>query len=270
MPELILEAFESSVTMATSGTLAATAVPAMDVSAAAVFMVDVASMQSVFQFQTDSTDLLDASASDIKYYIDSTNFPTVIAGNAMMDNAGSTGAIASGFAANKSLLCHDFTRYLATKLFGTHHGVELFNNEPALLTNLRTITGSGAGNAMATVTDALALVNLTGTHAGMATDGNGDKYMTNATTTNANLGKILFEQLTSTVPARFATLSDSNAKQAMPLLADDILSFKITINAATGQENLTSVSAIPARTYKIKLLMKATADIANTTVDANE
>ena len=159
MPELVLEAFESSVTMATSGTLATQAVPTLDVSAAAVFMVDVANMQSVF---------------------------------------------------------------------------------------------------------------LTGTHADMATDGNGDKYMTNSTTTNANLGKILFEQLTSTVPARFASLSDSNAKQAMPLQADDVLSFKITINPATNQENLTSVSTIPPRTYKIKLLMKATADIANTTVDANE
>jgi len=270
MPELVLEAFESSVTMATSGTLAATAVPSMDVSAAAVFMVDVADMQSVFQFQADSTDLLDADASDIKYYIDSTNFPTVISGNAMMDHAGSTGAIATGFAANKSLLCHDFVRYLATKLFGTHHGTELFSNEPALLTNLRTITGSGAGNAMATVTDALAAVNLAGTHAEMATDGDGNKYMTNATTGNANLGKILFEQLTQTVPARFASLSDTNAKQSMPLQADDILSFRITINAAANQENLTSVSAISARTYKIKLLMKATADIANTTVDANE
>lgn len=270
MPELVLEAFESSVTMATSGTLATQAVPTLDVSAAAVFMVDVANMQSVFQFQTDSTDLLDASASDIKYYVNSASFPTVIAGNAMMDHAGATGAIASGFAANKSLLCHDFVRYLASKLFGTHHGVELFNNEPALLANLRTITGSGAGNAMKTVTDALELVNLTGTHADMATDGDGNKYMTNSTTTNANLGKILFEQLTSTVPARFASLSDSNAKQAMPLQADDVLSFKITINPATNQENLTSVSTIPARTYKIKLLMKATADIANTTVDANE
>ena len=270
MPELVLEAFESSVTMATSGTLATQAVPSMDVSAAAVFMVDVADMQSVFQFQADSTDLLDASASDIKYYVDSTSFPTVIAGNAMMDHAGSTGAIATGFAANKSLLCHDYVRYLATKLFGTHHGVELFNNEPALLSNLRTITGSGAGNAMKTVTDALELVNTSGTHADMATDGNGDKYMTNSTTTSANLGKILFEQLTSTVPARFASLSDSNAKQAMPLQADDVLSFKITINAAANQEDLTSVSAISARTYKIKLLMKATADIANTTVDANE
>ena len=114
MPELVLEAFESSVTMATSGTLATQAVPSLDVSAAAVFMVDVADMQSVFQFQADSTDLLDASASDIKYYVDSTSFPSVIAGNAMMDHAGSTGAIATGFAANKSLLCHDYVRYLAT------------------------------------------------------------------------------------------------------------------------------------------------------------
>jgi len=51
---------------------------------------------------------------------------------------------------------------------------------------------------------------------------------------------------------------------------DDVISFKVIINPAAGQHNVTGVAAIPARSYKIKLVMKASADVANTATDAAE
>ena len=123
MPELVLEAFESTVTMTTSGTLDSVAVPSVTTSAQAVFTVDLDDMKSVFQFQTDSADVLDVSASDIKFYTTMANWPSLNAANAMMDHTASVSPIASGLAANKMMVAHDFTRYLAQELFGTHHGV---------------------------------------------------------------------------------------------------------------------------------------------------
>ena len=54
MPELVLNAFESNVTMTTAGALTTTAVPTVSTDAVAVFTVDVNHMKSVFKFQTDS------------------------------------------------------------------------------------------------------------------------------------------------------------------------------------------------------------------------
>jgi hypothetical protein len=74
----------------------------------------------------------------------------------------------------------------------------------------------------------------------------------------------------STVPGRFSTLADTSAEQPLPFQVDDVISLKLTVNAASGQHLLTGVPAIPPRSYKIKLLMKAAADVANTAVDASE
>ena len=55
--------------------------------------------------------------------------------------------------------------------------------------------------------------------------------------------------------ASAGTIDASNEIQAMPLVDGDTISFKITLKAATGQHNLTGVSAIGDRTYKIKLVL---------------
>ena len=264
MPEFVLEAFESTVTMGTSATMATSSIPTLVVSAQSVITVDLDVIKSVFKFQTDT------GSDEVKYYIYDSNFPSINAANAMMDHTASVDPIASGFAANKMMVCHDFVRYLALRLFGTHQAVDLFNNETALLQNLRTSLGSGSGNAIGTILTALAAVGTSGTASGIATDGNGDKYMTNSTTANTNIGRELFQQLSSVAASRFASLTDSNSKQSFPFLEDDIISFKVTINAANNQHNLTSVDAIPSRSYKIKLLMKETANVSNTAVDSNE
>lgn len=269
MPELILEAFNSSVTMDTSGTLISTSVASIDASANAVLTVSLSDMRNMFKFQTDSVDVLNADASDLKFYVEKTSYwPTLNPANAMMDHASSSNAIATAdLAANKLMIAHDFTRYLAEKLFGTYHGVDLFNNEVELLQNLRSICGSSG--AMGTINDLIDNVDITnGDHANIATDGDGNKYMTNATTTSANICKALFDQLASNSPSRFSSLTDSPNKQSLPFAEDDSFTFKLTINPEANQHTLTNVDPIGARTYKIQLILKNS--VSNTAVDAAE
>ena len=269
MPELVLDAFQSSITMSTYGDMEASAVPVITTDATAVFTVSIDAMKDVFKFKSDSADCLDANASDLKYFVHMENWPTLVAANAMMDHLASTYPIASGFAANKMLVAHDFVRYLALELFGTYHGVDLFNNEVALLQNLRLLTGSGAAHTMGDISTKLTAVSTAGTHANITVDAGGN-YMTNSSSADSNICRKLFEQLAYMVPERFAALQDVNTEQNIPLEIGDVISFKVTIAPKSDQHLLTDVPALSARSYKIKLLMTAAGSVSNTSPDASE
>tara|TARA_B100000900_G_scaffold262901_1_gene224156 strand:+ start:3917 stop:4747 length:831 start_codon:yes stop_codon:yes gene_type:complete len=275
MVDFVLEDFASSVTMGTAGTLASASIPSLDASAVAVLEVDLDNMKDVFQFQTDSTDFVNTAATDLKYLVQMANWPSLNPSNAMMDHASSTNPIAttgsdgSTLASNKMMVCHDFTRYLALKLFSTHFGVDLFNNEPELLQNLRTVTGaSSSGQTWYDINASLTAVSTTGDHTGIVTGDASGNFMTNAQTGNTNICKSLFDQLMGAAPSRFSGLGNSGTFQSIPFAADDTISFKLTVAPATNQHNLTGVSAIGNRVYKIKLIMKASP--SNTAVDSNE
>ena len=267
MPEFVLDAFASTVTMSTLGALTGSAVPTMTSDATAVLTVDIDHMKNVFRFQTDSADFLDADASDLKYYIRMANWPELNPANSMMDHAASASPIASGFASNKMMIAHDYTRYLAQRLFGTHQGVDLFNNEVALLQNLRSICGSTLDCTWHAITRKLTQVSTVGNNTVPDAGGN---YTTNSLTTSANICRELHQQLVSTAPERFSSLTNTSGEQSLPFQVDDVISFKLTVNPAAGQHNLTGVAAIPARSYKIKLVMKASANVSNTAVDDAE
>jgi hypothetical protein len=270
MPELVLSAFASIVSMTTAGALTTSAVPALTTDAVAVFTVNVDHMKSVFKFQTDSADVLNADASDLKYYVHMASWPAMNPANSMLDHNSSVGPIAVGLNANKMMVAHDFTRFLAQELFGTYHGVDLFNNEVELLQNLRLICGSGSGNTMGDIYNTLTAVSTSGDHAGIVSDASGN-YMTNSNSANTNIGKVLFEQLAQIAPDRFATLTNSPAEQSIPFAVDDVISFKVTISPAANQHLLTSLAnPISARSYKVKLIMKASGDVVNTAIDAAE
>jgi len=270
MPELVLDAFASTVQMSTSGALDSSAVPALASDATAVFLVNIDHMKNVFRFQTDSADFLDADASDLKYYVNMTNWPALNPANAMMNHSASVSPIASGFASNKMMIAHDYTRYLAQRLFGTHQGVDLFNNEVALLQNLRTICGAdAAGRTWQDIVDKMTAVSTTGAAGFIVADVAGN-YTTNSNNSDDNLCRVLFRQLVATAKERFSALANTSDAQALPFQVDDVISFKVTINPAAGQHNLTGVAAIPARSYKIKMIMKAAADVSNAGVDEAE
>jgi hypothetical protein len=237
-------------------------IPDISANAIAVLTVDIAQIQSVFTFKK-------ISESDWRYFVNTDYWPTLNAANAMMDHASSANAIAVVYVANKMMVAHDFLRYLALKLFRTHHGVDLFNNETELLQQIRLICGNGAGYTMGEILSSLASVNLSGNHPNIVSDPSGN-YMTNDDSSYHNIGRVLVEQLKGIAPERFANLENSSDARPIPFLEDDIVSFSMIINPPIGQEYLTNVYAISPRSYKIRLILKTTANVSNTEVDPNE
>jgi hypothetical protein len=262
-----LPALDADVTLSTAGTLASELVPVATTDATAVFYVKTSDMKNVFKFQTDALDINDVPSSDLKYYVFRSEWPLNLKLNpahAMMDAFESAGALgtAGSVDANKNLLKHDFLRYLSLKLFRTIHGVDLFNNESALLENV----ALNGHNVKTSIEASLDAINTTA--AGVTTaDGNGLKYLTNDTTANTNICRELLRQVAYNAPTRFANIAAGGADiQSVPLIDGDSFNIKLTVNAADGQNSVTTVDPIPARTYNIKLVLKPDLNAVNTPV----
>jgi hypothetical protein len=258
--DLVLDYLSSSVTIDVSGEIYSEPPVELDVSAVAVFEVDLSVMKDMFKYQTDSNDAIDASASDIKYYVDKTKWPDLNPANAMMDHTSSEGEIATNgsdgnpLAANKMLVAHDFTRYLALKLFNTHFGVDLFSNELELLNGLRHVCGNVAsGQTQFDINAKIAAVS--NDNEDLDEDANNLRYTTNAMDGSNNLCRTLMLQLLDGKPARFATIDAVGTPQSLPFIAGDTISFKLIVNAAEGQELITGVDPIGARSYRIKFVI---------------
>ena len=257
MVNFTLSGLNQTFTLGVSGELAAAAPAALDVSASAVYNIKLSDMLAVFKFQSDSFDVNDTDASDIKYYVfDASNaWPTNLVLNPANADMSNNPIFATGgdILANKNKVKHDFVRYLALKLFNTAYGVDLFSNEDALLTDL---VSKGA-TAHAAIKTALAAVSTTA--AGLAnTDANGLKYATNDLSGNTNFSRELLRQVAYAAPARFSATSDISGVQSVPLQADDTINFKVSISADAAQHNLTNVAGpFDVRVYQVRLVLKA-------------
>lgn len=257
MVNFTLSGLNQTFTLGVSGELAAAAPAALDVSASAVYNIKLSDMLAVFKFQSDSFDVNDTDASDIKYYVfDASNaWPTDLVLNPANADMSNNPIFATGgdILANKNKVKHDFVRYLALKLFNTAYGVDLFSNEDALLGDL---VSKGA-TAHAAIKTALAAVSTTA--AGLAnTDANGLKYATNDLSGNTNFSRELLRQVAYAAPARFSATSNISGVQSVPLQADDTINFKVSISADAAQHNLTSVAGpFDVRVYQIRLVLKA-------------
>jgi len=242
----------------------------------AVFYVKLSDMLSVFKFQTPrETDgslniaIFDVS-SDIQYYVFRKCWPTSLKINpshAMLDQSESSGMLTGGggggggggalFAANKSLVKHDFIRYIALQLFNTIHGVDFLSNEADLLENI-VYYGEVARVGIMAVLDTIGTQSADIT---MAADASGNRYLTNAQTTNTNISRELLRQIYLNVPERLSALqgSGSGVMLSVPLVENDTLNIQVVVEPSAGQHTLTNrESAIPARSYNIKLVMKNT------------
>jgi hypothetical protein len=262
-----LPALDATFQMTTTGSLDAAYVPVSSTDATAVFYVKLSDMAAVFKFQTDSSDMNDVAASDVKYYVFRKDWPTALKLNpahAMLDKNESINSLVSktAYDSNKSFVKHDFVRYLAYKLFNTVHGVDLFNNETDLRENLAyygEVTRCGIEAVMDTVSTTSASVS-------MSVDAAGYKYLTNSDSTNTNICRELMRQIAAAAPTRFAGITGSTAIQSVPFVDNDSLNIKLTVSAATGQNNLTGVAVIPNRSYNIKLVLKTDITGLNTSV----
>ncbi len=252
--DFTLTGLNQNFTLGVSGELAGEAPAILDVSAVAVYNVRTSDMRAVFKFQSDSFDVNDVDASDLKYYVYMNAWPAD--GSLNPVHAGmSSGyilATAGDIVANRNLVKHDFVRYLADKLFNTPHGVDLFSNEEALLSDLAS-KGAVAKAAIDASLNAVNQANATG--GGSA----GHMYSTNALTpAAANFTRELMRQIANQDPARFAGITGSTDIQSVPLADNDTISFKVSISPAANQHVLTDrPTAFDTRVYQIKLVLKS-------------
>jgi environmental stress-induced protein Ves len=284
MVNFVLEHLESSVALGVSGGITSSGINDVVADARAIFYITQAQAQAIFKYQTDSFDISNNTTNDIKYSIDYSAFTALglNPANAMLDAPASTGAIATmdaygvAFEQNKMLVAHDFIRHIADDLFGTHLGVDLFNNETELIQSARSVCSDAAdGNVMYGINHLVSRVSTTSTEevTGLE-ESNGIKYMTNANETNENLCRVLFNQMIGATPQRFANIENTQEFQSLPFEVDDSINFKLTLSAAEGQHLLTRSEADPAvasRSYEIRLLVTDNVEGATNTVpDANE
>jgi hypothetical protein len=186
----------------------------------------------------------------------------------MLDRAESTGMLTptgtgtGAFSADKSLVKHDFLRYIALNLFNTIHGVDLFRNEEDLRENI-VYYGEVARVGIMAVLDTVGTMSADIT---MAVDGSGNRYSTNEDITVTNISRELMRQIAVSAPGRLVAIDEveggGGGIQSIPLSENDTFNFKVVMEASPGQNALTNVAAIPARTYNIKLIMKSSVEVA--------
>jgi hypothetical protein len=243
-----------------SGSLLAQEVSVLEASACAVFDVSRGLMREIFKFRTDASDVNpDSELDDIQYSINHASWPNTNIAHASLHssdlnpisqaatsitpgqtNALATGEIGGGFDRNRSLVKHDFIRYLAQKLFNTYLGTDLFNNEQELKDE---IVRLGDVEVLTSITTALQNAH----------------NMTNADTGTDNIGREILKQIAHADPDRFRMdvshgIIESADFQSIPFAHGDTLIFNVTINPAAGQHNLTNLaSEISGRKYRIVL-----------------
>jgi hypothetical protein len=236
--------------------------------ATAVFYVKVSDMRAVFKFQMPggadpslNSSIFDSS-SNLRYYVFRKLWPTELKINpvhAMMDRAESDGQCGDniGRASNKSLVKHDFLRYISLNLFNTVHGVDLFQNESDILENI-TYYGEISRVGIQSVLDTVSTMSADIT---MNVDSSGNKYSTNQNDSIINISRELMRQIAINAPSRLeasdvVAATSAGTLQSVPLIENDTLNIRVAVEAAPGQHTITNVGVIPVRTYNIKLILK--------------
>ena len=255
MVNFTLEGLNQAFSLDVSGALAGEAPATIDASCVAIFNVKTTDMKAVFKYEADSFDVNDTDASDIKYYVYMNAWPATLKLNPVHAHTLSTTPMlptAGEVLAEKNLVKHDFVRYLAKSLFNTPHGVDLFSNEDALLTDL---VQKGAASRVA-IDASLNAVNQATAASGTAPH----KYSTNATATAANFSRVLLRQVANSAPARFHGTADISGVHSIPFVDGDSISFKVAIAPAALQHDLTTrTGPFDTRVYQIKLVLVADA-----------
>jgi hypothetical protein len=253
--EFVLTGLNQHFTLGVSGEIASAAAPAIDVSCVANYNVKLSDMRNVFKFESDSFDVNNVDASDIKYYVYMNAWPADLSLNPANAHTLSSEPILSNSAdvvAKRNFVKHDFVRYLALRLFNTAYGVDLFSNETQLLEDLVTKGATAAGN----IITALKAVDQASAAKGSANH----RYSENDLNGTSNFSRELLLQLANTQAGRarlVTAVQNASGIMSIPLAPEDTISFKVSITAAADQHTLTNrPAAIETRTYKIKLTLK--------------
>jgi len=273
----IIDNFNTQIEMDLSGQLESQ-VFTIDASATAVLYVDLSCVLDSFKIQIDSSDVLNANDSDIKYFVDRNKFWktdeqfsfSINPADAIIDSSG----VLDVQDDEKNMVCHDFTRYLALKLFNTAYGVDLFNNELQLLDDIREKTKKVWGNIDAQLIKYdINQISTPGNldpsqvfvdyslivqeHSNDTWTSGGSVYHYGDNSMSDNITKKLLEQIAEQAPSRLATMANTHDIQSLPFQDGDSISFLLTINPEDDQHNLTGVNPFGARTFRIKYILKS-------------
>lgn len=219
---------------ASSATLSGVDTTAFTGDAIAAVQIPLSHVMTMFQFHTDSTDITDVSSNDLSYKTVYTSSAAPLNIDLDTNTTVIDGAIDSN-AADKHV-DFDYVRYLARELFNTHLGVDLISNEESLRTTLNADFKSKFN---------VVLVDLSNV---------GITY-----NNNPSPAKSILDQVIDNDPDRLSDinpLSLGDSWYMAPLVPGDILYFRLTVSAATGQHALTGVDPISPRTYLIKATMQ--------------
>jgi len=225
--EFYLSAFDSSFNV-TLATMEQGTVSIPDFSASFVVNIPLADVKKLFQYDSSGSveNINDISAQDLKYYVDDNMLPS-----------------GSALASMKYGLTTEYIQYLAIQLFNTSRGVDLFNNERDLSSNILSNLDTVWSNVTSVV--------------GAAADAS---PLTNDDTTSANLVRQLLLQMVYSQKSRFQSIVADVATDHFPIPfeVDDKISFVLTVHSDPTQTII--IGADPAgpvdpRTYKISLLV---------------
>jgi hypothetical protein len=279
MVNFVVNQFSSSVTLSELGKVFTQPIPSLSTNSTGTVYVPLSAIKNIFKYKTTDVELIDISAQDLEYFVYDKAWPVINPANTMIDPATAIAiATPSGsIPANKLLVAHDFVRYLAQQLFGTALGAELFDNELELVENVRKVCdNSSSGHTWYDVTTAIKNVSVNSTASLVGLGGSaGAKYMTNDNTTNANICRVLLEQMFGADPARFHSIVATDQPQSLPFQVGDSINFPVSISPAYNQQLLTqptSTTQIPPRSYTIKMSIIADNDTSSVNVPfaANE
>jgi len=251
--------------------------------------VSLCTFLKTFKFQIDSFDITNCKKNDIKYFVFKDAYfsdPKLRINPAdadvkftdlfQSDDDKSIISYPTNYKENKKLLCHDFIRYLALKLFGTTHAVDLFDNETELLNDVRRQCFISQSDASLSTMDNIKQImefcdvgndTLDTSYCSICTDYDTIYGMSNKINTSDNICKMLFDQILGTDITRMAHLNRNDELQSLPLRDGDTIIYKMTIHAATNQHLLTEVDVIPPRIYEIRYVLRDTPNNINRSCD---
>ena len=180
--------------------------------------VDLNTFSNMFCFQSDYIDVNDISGTDVKYYVLAPKIQSFIPnlGSSIVGTNPVVSFASTGSTEPNHLVGQDFTRYLASLLFNTPYGTDLFINESALVDSVSSALLTAWSYCM---TD-LQNVSNESTNQYIPLVGNVPaKYLTNNFSGVQNICRELFLQLVSKAPARFTNLPEILVEDANVLSA---------------------------------------------------
>jgi hypothetical protein len=209
-------------------------------------------VQGIFKFQTDSADITDSVPDDIKYYINYAGtgpFSTI--NPAELNIEAATGGLFDAAASGKKTLAHDYIRHLADKLFNTHFGVDLFNNEEELLASVV----AGGNTVKSNISSVLSAISMTSTNNAVGLVGTTpNRYLTDATLAPDNICKAILEHMVHQESSRFTGIAASAEAQSLPFQVNDALVFKLTVHSHADQKvAIGETGPVADRDYRIKI-----------------